>query len=113
MDTSTPLPPAASAWYDWFDSEEGVRCSDIRTLRAPDGDPRHLEDRLRFALMAGYRAARAAEDAAPDLLEALRPFANYACDEPHVDEPECHNCRARAAIARAMAPTPDTEAEHG
>jgi hypothetical protein len=35
--------------------------------------------------------------AAPDLLDALRPFANYACDVPC----ECHNCRARAAIARA------------
>ncbi len=30
--------------------------------------------------------------------EALRPFANYACDSPHVDEPICHNCIARAAL---------------
>jgi len=36
--------------------------------------------------------------AAPDLLEALRPFANFACDEPC----DCHNCRARAAIAKAL-----------
>jgi hypothetical protein len=36
--------------------------------------------------------------ASPALLEALRPFANYACDEPC----ECHNCRARAAITQAV-----------
>ncbi len=30
--------------------------------------------------------------------EALRPFANFACAEPHVDEPECFNCIARAAL---------------
>jgi hypothetical protein len=35
--------------------------------------------------------------AAPELLEALRPFANYACDVPC----DCHNCKARAAIAKA------------
>lgn len=31
--------------------------------------------------------------------EALKPFANFACDEPHVGEPMCPNCIARAAIA--------------
>lgn len=36
-----------------------------------------------------------------DLLEALRPFAACACDEPHVDEPECNNCRARTVIENA------------
>ena len=36
--------------------------------------------------------------AADSMLEALRPFAEYACDEPHVGEPNCHNCAARAAI---------------
>jgi hypothetical protein len=35
--------------------------------------------------------------AAPELIEALRPFANFACDEPC----GCNNCRARAAIAKA------------
>jgi hypothetical protein len=35
--------------------------------------------------------------AAPDLLAALRPFANYACDVPC----DCNNCAARAAIATA------------
>lgn len=35
--------------------------------------------------------------AAPDLLEALEPFAKFACDEPC----KCNNCRARAAIAKA------------
>ena len=37
--------------------------------------------------------------AAPDLLEALRPFANYACEGPC----HCNNCCARDAIARAEA----------
>jgi hypothetical protein len=32
-----------------------------------------------------------------ELLEALRPFANYACDEPC----KCHNCQARSVIAKA------------
>lgn len=39
--------------------------------------------------------------AAPELLEALIPFAKFAFDSPHVDELMCHNCRARAAIAKA------------
>jgi hypothetical protein len=41
--------------------------------------------------------------AAPDLLEALRPFANYACDPPCPGAPVhwCHNCIARVAIAKA------------
>jgi hypothetical protein len=37
--------------------------------------------------------------AAPELLEALGPFANFACDVPC----DCHNCQARAAIAKATA----------
>jgi hypothetical protein len=39
--------------------------------------------------------------AAAEMAEALIPFAQYACDSPHVDEPMCHNCRARAALAKA------------
>lgn len=35
--------------------------------------------------------------AAPELLEALKPFAAFACDKPC----DCNNCRARAAIAKA------------
>jgi len=31
-----------------------------------------------------------------ELIEALRPFANYACDPPC----ECHNCKARAILAK-------------
>ena len=37
--------------------------------------------------------------AAPDLLEALKPFANYACDPPCL----CQNCKARDAINKAIA----------
>lgn len=39
--------------------------------------------------------------AAAEMLEALIPFAKFACDSPHVGEPICHNCRARAALAKA------------
>jgi len=35
------------------------------------------------------------------LLEALEHFAKFACETPHVNEPDCYNCRARAAIAKA------------
>lgn len=35
----------------------------------------------------------------PEVLAALEPFAKFACDEPHTDEPECHNCRARRLLA--------------
>lgn len=41
---------------------------------------------------------------APELLEALRPFANYACSP--ADQCECHNCRARDVIAKAEGTTP-------
>jgi hypothetical protein len=109
MDTSTPLPPAASAWYDWFDSEEGVRCSDITTLRAPHGDPRHLEDRLHAAFVAGHRTASAAEEAAPELLEALRLLCDLNPSQHHIDEVARRHAIARAVIARATAPTPTTE----
>lgn len=36
---------------------------------------------------------------AVELLEALRPFANYACSP--VGTCQCHNCRARDVIAKA------------
>lgn len=35
------------------------------------------------------------------LVEALRPFANFACDEPHEGEPDCYNCAARKLVDRA------------
>jgi hypothetical protein len=40
------------------------------------------------------RALIASEARVARLEEALRPFANYACDEPC----NCHNCIARAAL---------------
>ena len=39
--------------------------------------------------------------ASKDLLEALRPFANYACNEDPNDPCACHNCRARDVIRKA------------
>lgn len=40
--------------------------------------------------------------AAPYLLEALKPFANYACELETGETCDCHNCRARDAITRAI-----------
>ena len=46
-----------------------------------------------------------AANAHDDLLEALRPFANYACESScEYDPSPCHNCIARDAIAKAEAP---------
>ena len=39
--------------------------------------------------------------ASKKLAKALLPFARFACDEPHVDEDECPNCIARAALKAA------------
>jgi hypothetical protein len=39
------------------------------------------------------------------LADALKPFANYACDEPHIAEPKCHNCVAREAL-QSLTPKP-------
>lgn len=39
------------------------------------------------------------EESAADLLEALRPFAKFACNPPC--EGPCNNCRARTAIEKA------------
>lgn len=43
------------------------------------------------------RARLSAEAHVARLMTALEPFANFACDEPHVGEPLCHNCLARDA----------------
>lgn len=52
-----------------------------------------------FALARIVAEVRRARVERETLLEALRPFANYACDPP-CDGP-CHNCIARAIIAKA------------
>jgi len=50
---------------------------------------------------AFYQPLLAAKDARIKELEAaLKPFAKFACDEPHVNEPECHNCKAKSALNR-------------
>lgn len=40
--------------------------------------------------------------ASPRLLNALRPFANYACELADGETCDCHNCEARAAIREAL-----------
>lgn len=47
--------------------------------------------------VARYKARINLIAAAPQLAEALEPFAKFACDEPC----ECNNCKARAALAEA------------
>jgi hypothetical protein len=44
--------------------------------------------------------ARKLEMQRDELIEKLSPFAAFACGEPHVNEPECHNCAARSVIAK-------------
>lgn len=39
-----------------------------------------------------------------ELVEAVRPFSNYACSPP--GECECHNCRARAALTSSTKEQP-------
>lgn len=52
-------------------------------------------------LIEEVRANAALIAAAPELYEALLPFALCACDEPHVDEDPCFNCKARTALQKA------------
>jgi hypothetical protein len=51
--------------------------------------------------------------AAPELLEALRLVCDLNPSQHHIDEVARRHAIARAAIARATAPTPEREAEHG
>lgn len=39
----------------------------------------------------------------PEIVEALRPFAHYACN-PEEGPCHCHNCRARFVLAEALGP---------
>lgn len=56
------------------------------------------EDLVRRGL---HERIKVLEASNKDLIEALTPFAAFACDEPHVGEAECHNCRARRVITEA------------
>lgn len=50
------------------------------------------------ACEANDKAMRALAAERDRLREALAPFAAFACNEPHGDEPECHNCRAKRLL---------------
>lgn len=59
-----------------------------------------------IATVAGFNTSKNEDKAnanliaaAPELLEALEPFAQFACSPP--GECECHNCHARDVIAKA------------
>lgn len=49
-----------------------------------------------------WAEARLAREA--ELVEALRPFAAFACDLGPGETCDCHNCAARAALRKAGAP---------
>ena len=66
-----------------------IRCFDC-------GYESPARDSLAEAIAAHNKVARN-NAAADDLMEALEPFANFACDPPN----ECHNCKALAAIKKA------------
>lgn len=75
--------------------------NNIRSQITPDQKRTWAED-----LVANFTTPLYTRPTPPDalreshreLVAALRPFANYACDVPC----DCHNCRARAALTRAM-----------
>lgn len=43
--------------------------------------------------------------AAPEMYEALVPFANFACDLEKGEICDCFNCKAREALAKARGET--------
>jgi hypothetical protein len=61
------------------------------------------EDKAPFSARYAFKEAVTPE-LFTELLEALRPFANYACSP--AGQCECHNCRARDAIGKAAGSAP-------
>lgn len=43
------------------------------------------------------KVIKSSADHAEELAKALKPFANYACDD-ETDPNHCHNCAARAVL---------------
>jgi len=48
--------PAAIARDEWLDSDEGTRCTNPMTLRAPSDQAQYLQNRLTSAFAAGWAA---------------------------------------------------------
>ena len=88
----TPGPWEIRPGYGLLKSEIGPSDRAVATVwvKRMEGDKDELGRAVPTPWAEGEANARLLS-AAPDLLEALRPFANYACDEPC----DCHNCRAR------------------
>lgn len=40
----------------------------------------------------------------PEIIDALRPFAHYACNPEEKGPCHCHNCRARWVLMEALGP---------
>ena len=51
--------------------------------------------------------ARRLETDRAALMEALEPFARWHCDQPHLGEADCFNCKAHKAITAARSNFPD------
>lgn len=49
-------PPLVVAMDEWLASEEGRSCTSARTLKAPFSQRKYLENRLRYAFEAGFKA---------------------------------------------------------
>ena len=75
---------------------DGIRISNTRITELED-KVEHLENGFggRDYLKERIKIIEAERE---KLREALRPFANYACDEPHFNEPDCNNCVARKTL---------------
>ena len=76
--------PVSAGWYSGIDGPN--REPVCWTGKADTTGFRKIED----AILAA---------SAPELLKALEPFAKFACSP--AGECDCHNCRARDAIAKA------------
>jgi hypothetical protein len=82
----------------WADGQGG------RGISIKDGDGlciANMVGQLDDSEMKKARLIVLAVNAHKGLLEALRPFANYACELKGGETCDCHNCAARAAIAKA------------
>lgn len=86
----------AKATHTFLVFTEGDYSRQLDTEQECKDFAREADERTGGNVRVTWVDSRVAQ-AAPELLEAARPFANYACEEPD----DCHNCRARAAIAKA------------
>jgi hypothetical protein len=91
----TPIPWTVEKWADKRD-DKGI------SIRAVGGvHIANMVTQLDDKEAANARFIVRAVNCHEELLEAVRPFANYACELREGETCDCHNCAARAAIKKA------------